>query len=258
MRSALLYIAHRGMNRRALENTIPAFRLARDHADGVELDVQLARCGTPVVFHDDTLEKIFGVPGVIADYTAQELGKLVPCPSDDFAIPYEGWKPSAQERVPRLEDVLDLFDADFLVNVEIKAPTLKWRTPTTAVARALASRRGNYLVSSFNPVELARFRGLNRQVPVALLYEPNSSLVLRQGWPAPVLGLGGLVAIHPNWKLVSADLVERAHARGWAVNVWTVNDPQRAAWLERDGVDGVISDAPDTLREPIREPCPVV
>ena len=242
-------IAHRGMNRRALENTIPALRLAPDFADGVELDVQIARCGTPVVFHDDTLAKIFGVAGRCEDYTAEELAALEPNPAPEYAVPFSGWEPSSEERIPRLGDVLDLFDHDFLVNVEIKAPELRWRTPTTAVAQVLSERKGNFLVSSFNPVELARFRRLNRQVPVALLYEPGSSLPLRQGWPAPVLGLGGLVAIHPNWKLVSVDLVERAHARGWAVNVWTVNDPERAATLERDGVDAVISDSPDRLRE---------
>ena len=101
-------------------------------------------------------------------------------------------------------------------------------------------------------MELARFVGLNRRVPVAFLYDPGSTYVLRQGWPAPLLGLAGLAAIHPNWKLVSPDLVERAHARGWKVNVWTVNDPQRAQWLEREGIDSVISDAPDrlTVRSP--------
>jgi glycerophosphoryl diester phosphodiesterase len=235
------------MNRRALENTLPALAMARDFADGVELDVQLARCGTPVVFHDDALEQIFGVPGVIGDYTAAELAELEPSPSSDFSIPYSDWKPSPEERIPTLAQALDLFDDDFLVNVEIKAPTVRLETATASVAQMLDERSGNYLVSSFNPIELARFARLNRRVPIALLFGPDSNYVLRQGWSAPVLGVAGLVAIHPNWKLVSPDLIERAHGRGWRVHVWTVNDAERAAWLRREGVDAIISDVPDVL-----------
>lgn len=243
-----LYLAHRGMNRRALENTLPAFELARTHADGVELDVQLARCGTPVVFHDDALSRIFGIPGTIEDFTAEELSRLAPAPVSDFHAPEGNWTPSAEERIPTLAEALDLLGSEFFVNIEIKAPRLRRRTPTAAVAEMLSERRGHYVVSSFNPVELARFRRLCPSVPIGYLFDPRSNVVLRQGWPAPVLGLGGLSAIHPNFKLVSPDLVERAHARGWKVNVWTVNDPDRAAWLVREGVDGLISDAPDRIR----------
>ncbi len=245
----MLYVAHRGMNRRALENTIPAFELAKRYADGVELDVQLARCGTPVVFHDDHLARIFGVPGTTEDYSAEELGRFEPRPADDYPCPGgEDWTPSTEERIPTLAAVLDLLGSEMFVNVEIKAPRIRRKTPTAAVAEMLAARSGNYIVSSFNPVELARFRRLLPTVPIGYLFDPGSNLVLRQGWPAPVLGIGGLEAVHPNWKLVSRDMVERAHARGWKVNVWTVNDPERAAWLAREGVDAVISDVPDLVR----------
>lgn len=239
-------IAHRGMNRQALENTMPAFELAFGASDGIELDVQLARCGAPVVFHDDSLHRIFGKPGAIEDYSAEELAKFEPRVSDEYRGPYEGWKPTADERIPLLTDVLAAVPDGFFVNVEIKAPKVRRRTPTAAVADVLSEITGNYLVSSFNPIELGRFSRLN-DTPTAFLYEPQSNLVLRNGWPAAVLGLGGLAALHPNWKLVSADLVERAHARGWKVNVWTVNDPQIGAWLQRLGVDALISDTPDRL-----------
>lgn len=52
----------------------------------------------------------------------------------------------------------------------------------------------------------------------------------------------GLKAIHPNWELVSYDMIQRAHEAGLQVNVWTVNDPERAAWLEREGIDALITD----------------
>ncbi len=240
-------IAHRGMNRRFLENTIPAFEAAFEAADGIELDVQLASCGTPVVFHDDSLDRIFGRPGGVGDYSADELSQIEPRASDRFRGPYDGWVPSAAERIPRLDEVLRSVPDGFFVNVEIKAPRVRLRTPTAAVAQVLDELAGNYLVSSFNPIELGRFSRLHA-APLALLYEPDSNLVLRNGWPAAVLGLAGLAALHPNWKLVSPDLVERAHARKWNVNVWTVNDPSRAQSLFGMGVDALISDVPDRIR----------
>ena len=230
-----------------LENTMPAFEAAFEQADGMELDVQLARCGSPVVFHDDDLTRIFNRPGTIADYDADELAEFVPVVVDDFIGPYEGWAPSAEERIPRLDAVLNAVPEGFFVNVEIKAPHVRLRSATAATAQVLKEIPGNYIVSSFNPIELARFSRLH-STPLAFLYEPTSNVVLRNGWPAALLGIAGLRAIHPSWKLVSADLVERAHLRGWKVNVWTVNDRARAAWLESLGVDGIISDTPDLLR----------
>lgn len=234
------------MNRQALENTLPAFEAALAHADGVELDVQLARCGTPVVFHDDNLARIFGQPGTVADYSASELAQFAPRANEHYRGPYEGWQPTADERIPTLQRVLDALGSELFVNVEIKAPRVMLRTPTAAVAQMLGERRGDYLVSSFNPIELARFARLSDR-PTAFLYDPDSNLVLRNGWPAAVLRLTGLRALHPNYKLVSLDLVERAHRRGWAVNVWTVNDPAHAAWLRAAGVDALITDVADEL-----------
>lgn len=243
----MIILAHRGMNRRALENTMPAFELAFEHADGMELDVQLAKCGTPVVFHDDTLERIYGRPGAIEDYAAVELAEFEPRAWEDYQGPYQGWVPTADERIPTLEEVLGAVPDGFLVNVEIKAPRVRVRTPTSATAQVLSEHPGNYIVSSFNPIELGRF-SRQHDAPLALLYSPDEGLVLRHGWPAEVLELAGLAALHPNWKLVSADMVERAHARGWKVNVWTLNDPVPVRWMQSIGVDGVISDTPDAIR----------
>ena len=61
-----LVVGHRGASASELENTLAAFRRARaDGADGVELDVQRARTGEVVVFHDDNLARLAGRPGTI-------------------------------------------------------------------------------------------------------------------------------------------------------------------------------------------------
>ena len=73
------YFAHRGLydNHHGIpENSLPAFRAAAEKGYGVELDVQLSADGRVVVFHDDTLDRICGVHGNVADYPLDELQRM--------------------------------------------------------------------------------------------------------------------------------------------------------------------------------------
>ena len=58
------------------ENSLPAFRAAAEAGYAVEMDVHLTADDQLVVFHDDTLERMCGVPGVIDDFTLAELRAL--------------------------------------------------------------------------------------------------------------------------------------------------------------------------------------
>ncbi|MEP7158970.1 MAG: glycerophosphodiester phosphodiesterase family protein, partial [Chloroflexota bacterium] len=68
-------IAHRGDWRAAPENTLAALRaaLSRPGCDGVEFDVRAASDGVPVLLHDETLQRVQGVPARVSDLTAAEL-----------------------------------------------------------------------------------------------------------------------------------------------------------------------------------------
>ncbi|HRX75507.1 MAG TPA: glycerophosphodiester phosphodiesterase family protein, partial [Hyphomonas sp.] len=70
--------AHRGLwgANGAPENSLAAFRLARTAGLGIEFDVRPARDGTPVVFHDDTLDRMTKRTGKSEDLNAKELGRL--------------------------------------------------------------------------------------------------------------------------------------------------------------------------------------
>ena len=231
-------LAHRGMNRRALENTIPAFEHAISCGmDGIELDVQLSSCGTPVVFHDVNLQRLYGVAKTVRELRAEELAKLVPLDAERFdADP-------ARMGVSSLVDVLRMLpERDFVVNVEIKSAGLELRSPTRPTAEILADYRHDFIVSSFNPVELARMSRLMPGVRLGFLYDRDEPLMLRTGWPTRLLTLTGLSALHPNWSLVSPWLIDWAHERKLEVNVWTVNDPERVSWLTQEGVDSIITD----------------
>src|SRR5205807_5866311 len=115
------------------------------------------------------------------------------------------------------------------------------------VARLLARDGGGrrLLVSSFNPVALARFRRLAPDLPTGLLFHQEQRAPLRQAWAAHLLRP---FALHPEAALVDAIALGRWRRRGYAVHVWTVDQPYEVAALVALGVDGIITNQPDRTR----------
>lgn len=228
-----LVIAHRGASAAERENTLPAFeRAAELGADWVELDVRSSAEGELVVHHDPELED----------------GRAV-CEVPATALP---------AHVPTLAEVLDVCHARGLaVNVEIKAlPGEPDEGRAGAIADAVVAlllarlEAGSLdpdrvLVTCFDPRTLARVAEVGqRRLPTGLL-----SMVL-EGPEAVVATAvdGGHCALNPWDALTTAELVDAAHAAGLAVNVWTVDDPERMAALVAMGVDGLITNQPDVGR----------
>lgn len=220
-----LLIGHRGTRGLEPENTLVAFRRALDEGlDGVEFDVQRTLDGELVLVHDEL------VGGrAVASQSAARL----------------------REHLPELADLEALFQLargypGRLLNLEIKATG--WRTHglEREVVRSLrrSGLADRVLVSSFNPVSLARVRLMAPRLRVALLYD-ESTMRLPGGRPRP--GWLHVDAVHPRHPLVDRALVRGAHARGVAVNVWTVNDPAVMGALRDDGVDAIMGDDPREL-----------
>jgi glycerophosphoryl diester phosphodiesterase len=110
------------------------------------------------------------------------------------------------------------------------------------------------IVSSFNPLSLLRV-GRRCLAPLGLIYPGDSGplwkrLLLKKPWTAPIVAA---YAVHPRQDLVDAELVRQAHARGLAVNTWTVDDEARIRELVRLRVTGIISDRPDVALRVVGE-----
>jgi glycerophosphoryl diester phosphodiesterase len=200
-------IAHRGASRDALENTLAAFRAARVlGAHGVELDVMRCATGDVVVFHDDDLKRLFGRRERVD------------------ALPLAALR---EHDIPTLEEALEEIGARMLVNVELKTERRRGDSEL-AIQVAEILRRGGWgqraLVSSFNPVALWQFRRAAPDLPTGLLFHHEQMRPLREAWPAWLLG---------RWR-----------RRGFAVHVWTVDDPREIAALAALGVDGIITNEP--------------
>ena len=144
--------AHRGLHdekNNVYENTLPAFRAAAGRGFGSELDVRLTRDGVPVVFHDSTLKRLFGVGEKVA------------------AVPYAAlcaFRFPDGEKIPTLAEVLDEVDGATPLLIELKTENDVARL-CTAVSRLLDGYGGEYCVESFDPRALRWFRKNRPEVP---------------------------------------------------------------------------------------------
>jgi glycerophosphoryl diester phosphodiesterase len=225
---------HRGARGHAPENTLLAFRLALAlGADGIECDVQLSADGELLVIHDATLNRTTNGRGPVALRTLAELRALD-----------AGWG----ERIPTLAEVLALCGSQGrLANLEVKAETAGRAEATAeAMVPVLAALddelRQRVLVSSFQLSAVAYIKRCLPWLRVATLH--GGRQWRRRDMLAAALDIGA-EAIHPGWRLLTPELVRRAHEAGLRVNVWTANRWSTLRLLLAAGVDGVFSDYPE-------------
>ena len=236
-----LNYAHRGASYYAPENTLSAFRLARDMgADAIELDVQLSHNGTVMVIHDSTVDRTTDGSGAVADLALAELKEL------DAG----SWFPSAfaGEHIPTLVEVFETVGQDLLLNLELK---MRGSEPA-GLEEAVSSLIAHYgmddqvLISSFSPLALQRVRRSHPHLPLALLYGAYLSEVKLARW---VQDLDPLAALHPEHHLLDESHLSWAREHGCRINTWTVDEPEEMQRLLDLGVDGIITDRPDLLRD---------
>lgn len=132
--------AHRGLhNKNIPENSLRAFEGAVEKGLGIELDIQLSKDGTVMVFHDFTLNRVAGVDGKVIDYTAEEL---------------QGMSLNGQpDGIPTLEQVLQTVDGRVPLIIEIKIPGFDCSVCPKAF-ELLDGYAGPYCVESFHPFAL--------------------------------------------------------------------------------------------------------
>jgi len=219
--------AHRGDSAHAPENTMLAFDKARAAgADGIELDVMFDGDHNVVVFHDSSLERLTGRPGLMAQLSAAERGKL-----------RVGGEP-----VPLLAEVLATSELE--IDVELKAPKVgRMGALVAATAKVIrdAGRADRILVSSFDPVSLIQLHRHVPEVALAYLFHEDQALPLRRGWVGSWMGAS---LLHPSSQLCTAATVKAWHTAGLPINAWTVDDRAELERLARLGVDGVFSNDP--------------
>jgi glycerophosphoryl diester phosphodiesterase len=239
----ILNLGHRGASYDAPENTLPAFRLAAEMgADGVELDVQLSQDGEVVIIHDFHLDKTTTGTGLVKAKTLAELKRLDA--GSHFGAAF------AQTPMPTLTELFMAMGPVLLYNIELKTMSIRDEGLEAEVIRLIEDHnlQSRTMLSSFNPLALSRAYRVNPNIKRGLLWAPNLPPHLR--WQL-FRRAARPDMFHPHWQAVSATMLAKEHQQGHLVNVWTCNDPQAMANLIKMGVDSIMTDRPDLLKQVI-------
>ena len=233
-----ILFAHRGDLTHAPENTLPSFQQAlQKGADGVELDAKLTSDGHVIVIHDSTVDRTTDGRGRVASLTLEAIRKLDA--GRWFNEKFTGTK------VPLLEEVFELVGKDKMINIELtNYSTL--RDGLVVKVCELIKRHKNHeqiIFSSFFSSNLKIAAQILPEVPRGLLAMPG--LV---GLWARSFGFmfGDYQALHPHISNTSREQMQRAHRLKRRVHVWTANTPEEINQLKDWGVDGIITDDPQT------------
>ncbi len=280
--------AHRGGRGLLAENTLPAFENALAlGVDTLELDVGVTADGVVVIAHDPYLNPLIVrdaagqwlPPGkgpllkslTFAQLQAYQLGQIQP--GTPYATTFASQQPRDGVRIPTLASLFDRVRAlganDVRFNIETKLDPGKPEDTVSpeAMTRALlkviaeAGMTSRVSIQSFDWRSLQLVRQLEPRIPtVYLTIQTANSDNVRDGWtagfkladhgsvPRMVKAAGGAVW-SPNGGAVTEALVREAQALGLKVVPWTINAPADLDRFIGWGVDGLITDYPDRLRE---------
>lgn len=231
-----LAIAHRGGAGLAPENTLAAF--GRSTALGIrylETDVRITSDGQLACFHDETLDRVTSARGPVRHHTMAQLRRIG----------------VGGEPIVTLSEALEAFPhSRFTVD-------LKEASAIEPMARVLARRSEGERVCVAGAWDgwLRRLRELAPHAHTALGWRSLTTLIscARAGVSAPRWVRTAEFAHVPvslgRVPVFVDRLVDKAHAHGIRVIVWTVDEPVLMDRLLDAGVDGIITDRPDLLRE---------
>jgi glycerophosphoryl diester phosphodiesterase len=229
-----LAFAHRGGASHFPENSWRAFEHAVKLGYAyLETDAHATADDVLVAFHDKTLDRVTDRAGVIAALPASEVA----------AARIAGTDP-----IPLLEDLLGAW-SDIRFNIDVK--DMPAARPLAELIRRTAAW-DRVCVTSFSARRLAATRTqLDR--PVCLSTSPVGVAALRSGLPGRMLAR----TFAGRWvrcaqipvRMASTGVIRRAHQAGLQVHVWTVNDQATMESLLDRGVDGIMTDQTELLKD---------
>lgn len=247
-----LIIAHRGASALAPENTLAAFQKAIDDgAEGIEFDVQLARDGVPVVFHDYFLKRIGRCGGNLADLTSKELQNLDVGTWFNIKKPHRANEKFADERVPTLARLFEfLKDYQGLLYVELKCLDDETISLTEAVCRLIRESRlaPQIKLKSFNLEAIAHAKKSFPEITTVALFEPTYQ-TLWHGKSHLIEKAESCFAdeLSLHYSLATQKMTALAASKNLPVTIWTADNP---IWVKRAanlGISAVITNNPARL-----------
>lgn len=213
----------------------------------LETDVHTTSDGVVLLFHDDTLDRVTDGRGKVSGLSAAEAAKA---------------RIGGTEPIPRLDELLAELP-DVRLNLDVK----DWNSVASIAAvieehqahhrvlvtsfsdrrrRAVLKRLSRPVAASAGVGSIALFTLLGPVLP-RFVFQWLMRKILRDVQALQVPVRRGIV------KVVTPESIRRAHALGLVVHVWTVNEPEEMRRLLGLGVDGLVTDRADLLREVLVE-----
>lgn len=227
--------AHRGSSPDGRENTLAAVeRIVRLGFTHLETDVRVSRDGVPLLMHDPTLDRTTDKTGAVADLEWKEVGKA---------------RVAGTEPVARLDELLASFPG-LRVNLHVKVAAAVG--PLAAAVRA-AGALDRVCVAAFQDRYVAAARArLGPGLCTALGTRGTIALKLAAQRGGRVRTPALCAQVPPRagrLRVVDERFLRAAHRSGLQVHVWTINDAAEMRRLLDLGVDGIMSDRAETLRD---------
>ncbi len=221
-------IAHRGCSGNFPENTLVAFEQAlRLKVAMIELDIHTTCDGKMVVIHDASVNRTSNGKGLIRNLSYDKLRKL------DFGSWFH--PRFINERIPLLEEILELSRGKTLVNIEIKSnPDC---LPDVLHLLEKLKMLDQVILSSDVSSILRTFLPLIGKVRLAQIVSPKHLPPKPIAYPFPY--------IHPKINLITPAFVKFYHQKNIGIHVWTVNSVTTQKHLQRLGIDGIFTDFPE-------------
>ena len=265
----VINFAHEAGSWEAPSSTLFAMdRALEAGATALELDVHASADGHVVVSHDATVERTTNGTGAIAELTLSELQDLdnvywfVPGAThvrglDPEAYPFRGRAPDdPMFGIASLRQVLERYPG-VVLNLDIKASAPTVPAYEDRLARLLKDfeRSDDVIVASFRDPSIEAFSSFAPAIGTSA-----GPLAMAEFWrvvhgrsddPLSPMRYVALQVPERFGELIVTDelLVESAHKAGYAVHVWTINEPSTMKQLVDLGVDGIFTDLPGTFSD---------
>ena len=231
----LYKIAHRGASAYAPENSLDAFQKAAEMgSDLVEVDIRVTADGVPVITHDNTLRRVYGVDGVVSELTLARLREITP---EDMAP------------VPTFEQVAEVC-ASLGMGLYLDIKDFSAEAGTQILATLKRTGLLNFCIAgSFRLDLIAEIKAVEPRLHTSILFSAVN---------VDPVGLAQAIHadyVHPCWErrapqphtLLSPEWVARVHDAGLGIVCWHEERPDEIAALRALGVDAICSDTPDLL-----------
>ena len=242
----IIITGHRGAAGLAPENTLASIQLAIElGVDRIEIDVQQTKDNKIIVLHDRTLRRTTTGHGFVKNLTYDEILQ--------FSAGYKFNKFYINEKVPTLEQVIDLIDGKVELLIETKYSYMYYPNIERHIINIIKNKNARdwCKVISFNDRALFRINKLDNSIRLGKLFVGKHArlpLSFDKGLNIrPLKKYAFVDEVIVKHDYATKAIIEKVHDFGKELHVWTVNNEATIQKLIERGVDGIISDYPNLL-----------